>query len=217
MTTTLTTTTWSLDHAGDELIHAVRMYNSFRNHPSPLCDEEAETVILASLAGENVLEPLRRFVQKVGSEDWDETNIFAVHVRGAWLQTMAALNEDEALEDEEVMDDLDDEELSIEHLTARARSVIQGNLYRKQFKQLLEDAERLDASDEELREALYHVIDTGGHVRPMEEFLSYERDLEDEYWDDDEDAAVRLLFHTITSPEGQCFLQDYPECVKFLI
>jgi len=79
---------------------------------------------------------------------------------------------------------------SFEQLIAQARTLLRGNLvYLEPFEQLLFEAEC--ASDEQLRAALSHIIQTGGHIKPIRDFRACELG-DDEDWGDDEDAAARL-------------------------
>jgi hypothetical protein len=101
-------------------------------------------------------------------------------------------------------------ENTLEDLEVHARMVVADGA-REQFEQVLLDAAFLNASEEEFRAALMHVIDSdGGDVLPMENFL-HERDD-----GGDDEAAARVLWHTISSPEWATTLHDHPEWEKFL-
>jgi hypothetical protein len=104
---------------------------------------------------------------------------------------------------------------SIEQLTAQAQAVLDQTppCARAQFKLLLLQANQRDATDEQVREALSSIIQRGRHVTLTDDSL-FDPDDQD---GGDDDAGARLLWHTISAPDFQPFIEEHLECVKFLI
>jgi hypothetical protein len=181
-----------LDHEVRKLIKIVARYN--RVNSVSFAEEEANALQIALEEERNVVEPIQQFVAAVGAADWNGSSLsLEEQVRSGWLKTVAFLNEGGVV----------DEEVSLLELIAQARSVISIEWYQKRFNEMLDDADLLNASGQERREALWHVIATNGFVSPMKDFmLLSEEELEEVERYDDCGEEEESLLHLIDVERG---------------